>query len=512
MQPPALHVVWFKRDLRVVDHAPLAAAAARGAVLPLYVVEPELWQQADASGRQWLALREALIELREALAALGQPLVVRHGEIIEVLGSLAQRHDIAALYSHQETGNDWTYQRDRRLAAWLRERGIVWREYRQFGVIRGLRRRQRWASRWEALIGQPIRATPNGLRPLQGIEAGEIPDWPTPQLPADSCPGRQRGGRRQALALLDSFLVQRGLRYHRQMSSPLSAAQSCSRLSLHLAHGSLSLREVVHASRARREALRALPAAERGESLRALAAFESRLHWHCHFIQKLESEPEIEFRNIHRGYDGMREPHFDRERFAAWSQAATGWPFVDACLVALRETGWINFRMRAMLVSVAAYHYWLHWREPALQLARWFTDYEPGIHYSQCQMQSGVTGINIPRIYNPIKQSQDQDPNGLFIRRWLPQLAGVPDAWIHTPWKMDTGRQARYGCRIGRDYPAPLTDHEAAAREARQRLGQWRRRPGMRALGLEVMARHGSRKRRLPADRPAAPVLQGELF
>jgi deoxyribodipyrimidine photo-lyase len=509
MPATPVHVVWFKRDLRVVDHAPLAEASARGPVLPLFVAEPDLWRQDDASGRQWEARREGLVELRAALAAMGQPLVVRSGDAVAVLESIRRTHGIAALWSHMETGNGWTFARDRRVAAWARAQAIPWHERRAFGVVRGLKLRRGWVGQWEALMREPLAPTPAALPPVAGIEPGALPSPVDLGLAEDPCPGRQRGGRSGGLALLASFLDRRGANYHREMSSPLSAEHSCSRLSLHLATGTLGLREVVHVLRARRAELAARPDA--GPRRRALAAFESRLHWHCHFIQKLESEPGIEFAHVHAGYEGMRPDVADPGRLAAWRDGRTGWPFVDACMRMLDATGWINFRMRAMLVAIASYHLWLPWRDTGLVLARRFTDYEPGIHWPQVQMQSGVTGINIPRIYNPVKQSRDQDPRGAFIRRWLPELARVPEAWIHTPWLMPPAIQRECGCVIDRDYPSPVVDHEQAAREARARLIAWRRRPGMSELNRAVLAKHGSRKRRVE-ERPAVPTPQGELF
>ena len=171
----------------------------------------------------------------------------------------------------------------------------------------------------------------------------------------------------------------------------------------------------------------------------------------------------------------------------------TGYPLVDACMRALADTGWINFRMRAMLMSFASYHLWLHWRQPAVLLARRFIDYEPGIHYSQAQMLAGTTGINTFRIYNPVKQSLDQDPGGQFIREWLPELTRVPDRWIHRPWEMDSRAQRKSACVIGRDYPEPVVDHIAAAREARRRLGSLRRGEGRDERQL-ILERHGSRR------------------
>ena len=384
----ALQVVWFKRDLRAVDHRPLVQAIERGPVLPLYVVEPELWQQPDVSERQWLFCREALLELRQALMDLGQPLVVRSGDVVQVLERARRQFGIDGLWSHEETGNGWTYQRDLRVGAWARQHGIAWNEIPQFGVTRRMRSRNGWAKRWEAQMAEPITPAPAGLRLLEGLDPGVIPERPCSELPVDGCPQRQTGGRSVGLGELSDFLRHRAPRYQRAMSSPNTAFTGCSRLSAYLTWGCLSMREVLQTSRSHRS--------------RGVSSFESRLHWHCHFIQKLEDQPAIEFSDFHPFMRGIRTA--DRERLTAWCEGRTGVPFVDACMRALRAHGWINFRMRAMLMSFASYNLWLPWRDSGLHLARQFVDYEPGIHWSQCQMQSGSTSINTIRIYNPIKQ------------------------------------------------------------------------------------------------------------
>jgi len=172
----------------------------------------------------------------------------------------------------------------------------------------------------------------------------------------------------------------------------------------------------------------------------------------------------------------------------------------------LAATGWLNFRMRAMLVSFAAFPLWLHWREPGLHLARLFTDYEPGIHWSQMQMQSGTTGINAVRIYNPVKQAHDQDPDGIFVRRWCPELAELPTEWLFEPWKLPVGLQSRYGVSLGHDYPLPVVDFAVAARTAKARLTAFRQSDAVRREAGEVMQRHGSRKSgiRQRGERPSA--------
>jgi len=170
----------------------------------------------------------------------------------------------------------------------------------------------------------------------------------------------------------------------------------------------------------------------------------------------------------------------------------------------LNATGWLNFRMRAMLVSVAAYHLWLHWREPGLHLARQFIDFEPGIHWSQMQMQSGTTGINTMRVYSPTKQAQEHDPEGVFIRRWVPELAGVPTEHLAEPWRLPLAEQRAAGCVIGSHYPAPIVDPVNAVREAKARLAAVRRQPEAQHEADGVQARHGSRKSGLPSTtRPA---------
>jgi deoxyribodipyrimidine photo-lyase len=494
-------VVWFKRDLRIVDHRPLVDAAAEGPVIALYVAEPAYWALPDTSGRQWAFIREALEELAQSLAALGCPLVIRVGDVVDILNDLHQNVGITSLRSHEETGNDWTYTRDKGVAAWCSAHGIRWTEHPQFGVVRGLKDRDRWASRFEAFMAQPLTAAPVGLHAVAGIASAPLPSAADLQLADDPCPGRQPGGRREALGLLDSFLAGRGRTYQFGMSSPLTAPTVCSRLSAHLAAGTVSMREVVQRAYAERARLSALPWEARELPIRAVDAFIARLHWHCHFIQKLESEPEMEWRSLHPLHQQDRSTG-NAEHLNAWAEGKTGFPFLDACMRSLRATGWINFRMRAMLMAFAGYHLALDWREAGEVLARLFTDYEPGIHWPQVQMQAGQTGINTPRIYNPVKQSVDQDPDGVFIRTWVPELAALPTVFLHEPWKMSATDAAAHGVETGRTYPRRIIDHERAARDARDRISAVRRTPGFRTAAQAVFDRHGSRKRRIDEDDP----------
>jgi deoxyribodipyrimidine photo-lyase len=503
-------LVWFKRDLRTVDHAALWHACQAGPVLAIYVVEPDWWAQPDMSARHWRQVRHALTELQADLHPLGIELVLKHGEILSVLAELYRELGTFALHAHEETGTNWTYQRDLAVHGWCREHSISFHEYPQFGVVRRLARRDGWSARWHDFMAREMFPKPRTVQALSWSGRQPSIDAVAPDLADDWLERGQLGGRKAGRHALHSFLNERGKGYQRNISSPLRAEHGGSRLSPLIAWGGLSLREIVQATYHRQREVKEQQLRGWG---RSLSSFGQRLRWHCHFIQKLESQPRLEFENMARFYDGMREDDFNDALLQAWSQGETGFPFVDACMRSLRATGWLNFRMRAMVTAFSAYHLWLHWRQPSLHLARMFSDYEPGIHYCQVQMQSGVTGINTVRIYNPVKQSQDQDPEGEFIARWVPELASLPADQRHQPWTLSRGQQQHFGVLLGSDYPLPVVDHLQAARNARDAVWARRKTPEARAESREVQQQLGSRRKvRSGPRRSKSSSLQRDLF
>jgi deoxyribodipyrimidine photo-lyase len=479
--------VWFKRDLRTRDHQPLVAAAERGPVLPLYIVEPDLWHLPDMAAQHWEFIRESLLELRNALADLGAPLIVRTGDAVQVLSELRTELEgrIQALWAHEETGNGWTYARDRDVLRWATTHGVRVNEMPRDGIVRRLKDRDEWGKLASAQFAGAL-LQPPPLRAVQPpIDEGYIPSLPDLQLVATAPSGTHPAGQRAARATLDSFLQARCIGYEKRLSSPLTAWDGCSRLSAHLTYGTISLREVM--ARTQRTASQEQP------KRFSLKAFDERLHWRSHFIQKLEDQPSLEQQSYIAEFDDIRlDPatnDFGAERFAAWSTGHTGYPMVDACMRSLNETGWINFRMRALLVSFASYDLWLDWRWTARYLAQAFIDYEPGIHYPQVQMQSGTTGINSIRIYDPTKQGLDHDPTGSFVRHWVPELAGVPDASIHQPWLLG---DTLFGGAS--EYVAPVINHNDAVAYAWNQIDRIKAAARRNGTAAAIQEQHGSRR------------------
>jgi len=424
-------LVWLKRDLRLHDHEPLAEASRRCAdgekALVVYVKESDYWATDKASVEQWGFVMECLQDLSAGLERIGCNLLILESASAEIaLTPIFDRYEITELLCHQETGNRWTHDRDKRVLKLCRDRGISVREFLQNGVIRGRNRppdKSAHQTFWRHWLGGKLAEAPVFWREPQT----RPPAIENLFLKNSGSTSHQRGGESRALELLASFFSVRCMLhggYRIEMGSPLHGDEVCSRLSPHLTWGSLSTRHAAQTSVLRDASF------IRG-SVMHRNSFHRRLRWRDHFLQKFESLSWMEFRCINPDAETLHG--WDQEAYERWSSGMTGYPFLDACMRSLNATKWLNFRARAMLVSFASYALNLDWRSFAPHLARTFLDYEPGIHYSQLQMQSGTTFGSIPRIYNPIKQSLEKDPNGVFIRRWIPELRDLSNTALHLP-------------------------------------------------------------------------------
>jgi len=494
-----MHVVWLKRDLRLADHAPLHAALDAAddgnGLLLLYVAEPERQAQPDVSDLHlaWdLANARALLQ---AVDQRGGTMRIEVGDAVDVLDRLNNVEPIHTIQSHEETGLMWSWNRDRRVLQWCTEHGIPWTEHAANGVVRRLKNRDRWNGMRNRRMAADALPAPVALPPPQKLESVDAsPEWVPPYNTIVTTP--LKPGEMEAHRWLDTFLDQRYTRYLPTISNPATSPEGSSRLSAYIATGVLSVRQVVKAITATRLRANQLPAEDRSVLAKNVNAFASRVSWRCHFVQRLEVETTMDTTAINPELCTQLGRQDDDTRFQAWATGQTGWPFFDACMRSLIATGWINFRMRAMLQSVAAYTLNLPWQRTGQHLAKLFIDYEPGIHWSQIHMQSGVTGINSVRAYSVTKQSLNHDMQGEFIRTWVPELAMVPTPYIHEPWTMSTEMQAAIGVSIGTTYPTPIVDESEARTKGIAAAYAAKRNEQVNARSAAVYTKHGSRKQR----------------
>lgn len=251
------------------------------------------------------------------------------------------------------------------------------------------------------------------------------------------------------IKILENFLENRSEKYMYNISKPFESQSWCSRLSPYITYGCLSIKTIIQATENKRQELKNVWTESAKNHRKSLHYFISRLHWQSHFIQKLEDEPELEFRNINRDFDTIRQK-INKDLIEKVFSSQSGIPYIDALIRQLQTTGWCNFRSRAILVSFLCNTCLQPWQAVAARIAKLFTDYEPWIHYPQFQMQAGTTGINTIRIYNPVYNGKQKDPEWKFIYHYLPELKSVPIKYIHEPHLWEDFENL--------NYPQPIVD------------------------------------------------------
>ena len=472
-----LDIVWFKRDLRTIDNKSLEFVSKSGnPTLFIYIFEPSILDSYDCDPRHIRFIHESLIDIEKRFKKYSLDIIYINCEVLEFFQEILKTYKIKNVLSYQEIGNNLTYTRDKTIAKFFKRKNINWIQNKTNGVIRGLKSRKNWKKKWMDEMKSEIVVTD-----LNSINKQKVKIPSTIKLfnyKYNFDKNFQPGGETYAWMYIKSFQKSRHIGYTKNISRPNESRVSCSRLSPYITYGNLSSRQVFQFF-------------NKSSKNRDIRNFLSRLQWRCHFMQKFDDEPSMEFKNINRAYDSLRINH-DKNLLANWRDGMTGIPIVDACMRCLDQTGYLNFRMRAMIVSFAAFNLWQDWKYFSHHLAKKFLDYEPGIHYSQIQMQSAVTGINTVRIYNPVKNSIDLDPKGDFIKKWVSELESIPSEYIHEPWKMTKIEQEMYGFKLGKDYPNPIVDVELTRKLALNKIWKIKKSSKSKSLAKKILNKHAN--------------------
>ncbi len=460
---------WVRRDHRLTDNQALAAALEYAeSVIPVFVLDPALLAAPDAGDKRVAFMLGSLHQLDSDLRAKGSRLVVRHGDPVEQLAVLARETSAQAVFAEEDY---WPYarQREARVAQALPLRltggltvhppqAVLKADGTPYAVFTPFSRA------WKALplpTSESVLAAPERLSPVPEVASVPLPEEPKlPSkvhfLPAETEAQRRLGcfaggdaGRDPGVAAIYRYAEDRDR----------LSVEGTSGLSPYLRFGMISARQ------ASVTALEAAGSVPDGHSRKGAGTWLNELIWRefymtilCHFPDVLGQSFRPDLRDI--AWEN------DEAAFAAWCEGWTGYPVVDAGMRQMVQTGWMHNRARMIVASFLVKHLLIDWRWGEHFFMQHLVDGDPAANNGGWQWTAGTGTDAAPyfRIFSPILQGKKHDPEGIYVRRWLPELERVPDPYIHEPWNMPPDVQRDAGCIIGQDYPVPIVDH-AWARE-----------------------------------------------
>lgn len=489
-----IQLLWFKRDLRLAQNYALVRAIEsvkhKGPVLFLYIHEPGLWASPSYSSRHQVFLRQCLDDLKANIEKCGGVLLEMVGECVEVFTELCSKLPISRVTAHEEITDSWGYARDKSIRRWLKAKGIEFVEVEQNNIQRG-KGLQRPFAEWFELASSAKTRDPRGmdlrrfllpnLPANTGLNASQPSEASLPKAHLLPCPKAQLGGETQAHAILNRFMTWEALKaYPYSISSPNRAVTHGSRLSAHLAWGTLSHAQVAKgingliakAHESRRPDVSDLESAAR--------FYLDRLQWRQGYHAHTELNPANDEQEYFIAFDQADAWPTHTEAYAqrlkAFEQGQTGIPLIDACMACLVQTGWLNFRFRSALANFACMVLGLHWRDVGHVLARLFLDFDGGaIHWSQMRIASGTGPFDQLLVYSIAKQSREQDKTAQFQKHYLPTLRKVPSEFFHDFWLRPAETLLAFDVRLGDNYPHPIVNPEEASTTGKKWVYECRR-------------------------------------
>lgn len=437
-----MNIVLFKRDLRISDHQPLMAASKIGEFLPLYIFEPSEWTDTTLSARHFQFVLESLDDLSSQINGRGGELFIAIGELKEILSHLLKSFGSLVLYVHDNYFNSQISS----FKVWADQHPIQVKVYSQIPPLHNDRLLKR---QWISYIKEPVNEAPKKLQVPGSVPepiCSDLKRLKSIKVKGSKIRFGQQGGESRAVETLDSFLTERFKKYSSNIKKPIASSLSSSRLSAYLAWGNLSVRAVCQKTNDR------MQMEEDEDGKRELQEFLEKLYVRERIILKMKDRVPVEF----------KKRKSDDEAYLRWLQGKTGIPIIDAAMRYLVKTGWLNFTFREMVLSFICNTMMLDCEKPAVALAKLFLDHEPSLHDYYVQRIGGASAKI--KIINPIKTGKLLDPDGSFIRRYVPEISMLPERYIHEPWLYPGFYQL--------DYVLPIVDVAKANKAAKLKLDE----------------------------------------
>lgn len=502
-------IYWHKRDMRLIDNQALDTAINfsienKLTFLPIMGLEKNLIENIETayefSKFAQFGYLSAMLPLYQNYKYHKVDPILFYDDILNVLDKINNIESITYLISHMEHGTDGTYTRDNLVQEFCKNNNIKWEQIQPSGVIRNIKSRDTRSKVVKEYLSNSIIPVPDFSNILQNKIYNNF-DSKKNFIELDNFKKITKGNHdlaecseKHGLTSLETFVTSRADGYRGGISSPNSAIMHGSRLSQYLAFGSLSIRYIDQYFS------KNIKSTDSTKIKSGILGATQRLHWREHFIQRLETDPSMPCNSINPDFNNIDYAH-NLNLFEKYKLGMTGEVLIDACMRCLLQTGFINFRMRALLVSYGVFGLDLNWRDLGRYLAELFLDYEPGIHWSQIQMQAGITGINTIRVYSPHKQLLDQDPECIFVRKWIPELNNLTNEEI-----LDYPNTS-LSILTNNNYPDPIVNfkNECKINKAKTYLIK---KISTKETSKKVFEIHGSRKKKIITKKSQKPVIK----